>query len=299
MRSPIEIDITQLPPSGRHEAIFSTFERLEQRDKMILSADHDPQPVYYELKAKYPKCFTWDYMEEGPKVWRVLITRQLTLNNRKVADLLLENVGLADIFTEFGIDFCCQGNTTLEEACRVQKIDVADFLSAIGTTKSRSSGWRPHFDLWSSRLLIYYILENHHAWESSALEEISDLVEKVGDHHGKKFPVLYKIRALFLRLRHALLTHHEEEEAGLFPLILEGSKSADLLKALERMKSEHTDMAAMLSDLSLLTNNFQPASGACDSYRLLFHKLKELKADIQQRICIENSVLAPKAVWYE
>ena len=265
---------------------------------MILTVDHDPQPLYYELKAKYPKCFSWDYIEEGPKVWRVLITRQLTLNNRKVADLLSENIGLANIFTQFGVDFCCQGNITLEEACRRQKIDIDIVLSAIGNAANNNTGWQPHFELWSGRLLIHYLVENHHAWEKQAMAELRELLAKVVAHHGKKFPALYRVRELFSRLQHVLLTHFTEEEEELFQLILEGSKSADLLKSLELMKSEHTDVAAMLSDLSLLTNNFQPPSGACDSYRLLFHKLKTLKADIQQLIYIENNVLAPKAVWY-
>ena len=35
--------------------------------------DHDPKPLYYQLEAKYPKQFSWTYLERGPEVWRVKI----------------------------------------------------------------------------------------------------------------------------------------------------------------------------------------------------------------------------------
>jgi uncharacterized protein (DUF2249 family) len=37
--------------------------------------DHDPKPLYYQLAAEQPGTFSWDYVEQGPYVWRVRIGR--------------------------------------------------------------------------------------------------------------------------------------------------------------------------------------------------------------------------------
>ncbi|MDR7525880.1 MAG: DUF2249 domain-containing protein, partial [Armatimonadota bacterium] len=35
--------------------------------------DHDPKPLYYQFAAELPGQFTWQYLEQGPEVWRVRI----------------------------------------------------------------------------------------------------------------------------------------------------------------------------------------------------------------------------------
>ena len=35
--------------------------------------DHDPKPLYYQFAAEHKGEFTWDYLEQGPAVWRVRI----------------------------------------------------------------------------------------------------------------------------------------------------------------------------------------------------------------------------------
>ena len=41
----------------------------------MLVNDHDPKPLYYHFKAEYDGTFTWDYLDQGPDVWRVRISR--------------------------------------------------------------------------------------------------------------------------------------------------------------------------------------------------------------------------------
>lgn len=67
------IDVREYPPREKHPAIFKTFESLEIGTKMELINDHNPKPLLYEFKIERPGTFTWDYLEEGPEVWRVAI----------------------------------------------------------------------------------------------------------------------------------------------------------------------------------------------------------------------------------
>ena len=41
----------------------------------VLVNDHDPKPLYYQFKAEYDGAFGWDYLDQGPDVWRVRISR--------------------------------------------------------------------------------------------------------------------------------------------------------------------------------------------------------------------------------
>jgi uncharacterized protein (DUF2249 family)/hemerythrin-like domain-containing protein len=72
-----KVDLRQIPPPQRHPLIFSTFGTLAPGEAMILVNDHDPKPLYYQFQATMPGQFAWDYLENGPEVWRVEI-RKLT-----------------------------------------------------------------------------------------------------------------------------------------------------------------------------------------------------------------------------
>jgi uncharacterized protein (DUF2249 family) len=70
-----QLDVRTEPPSRRHELIFDTYAGLADGQGFVLVNDHDPKPLYYQLAAEHPNQFSWDYLEEGPEVWRVRIGR--------------------------------------------------------------------------------------------------------------------------------------------------------------------------------------------------------------------------------
>ena len=70
-----QLDVRPQPPARRHELIFDTYDRLGLGEGFVLINDHDPKPLYYQLAAEHPDQFSWDYLEQGPEVWRVLIGR--------------------------------------------------------------------------------------------------------------------------------------------------------------------------------------------------------------------------------
>ncbi|HEX8939871.1 MAG TPA: DUF2249 domain-containing protein [Candidatus Limnocylindrales bacterium] len=69
------LDVRSEPPVRRHALIFETFEQLEPGTAFELRNDHDPKPLYYQFAAELGGRFTWDYLEQGPEVWRVRIGR--------------------------------------------------------------------------------------------------------------------------------------------------------------------------------------------------------------------------------
>jgi uncharacterized protein (DUF2249 family) len=69
------VDVREIAPRDRHPLIFSTFGALAANEAMELVNDHDPRPLYYQFQAELPAKFAWDYLESGPDVWRVRITK--------------------------------------------------------------------------------------------------------------------------------------------------------------------------------------------------------------------------------
>lgn len=67
------IDVRELAPMYRHQRIFETYESLQPGENFLLVNDHDPKPLYYQFQAERSGQFTWEYQEQGPKVWSVLI----------------------------------------------------------------------------------------------------------------------------------------------------------------------------------------------------------------------------------
>jgi len=69
------LDVRAEIPRRRHDLIFETFEQLPVGASYVLVNDHDPKPLRYQLQAENTGEFSWQYLEEGPEVWRVRIGR--------------------------------------------------------------------------------------------------------------------------------------------------------------------------------------------------------------------------------
>lgn len=70
-----DLDVRTLPPAQRHEQIFAAVAALVPGEGFVLANDHDPKPLKYQLDAEQPGEIGWEYLAEGPDVWRVLISR--------------------------------------------------------------------------------------------------------------------------------------------------------------------------------------------------------------------------------
>ncbi len=69
------LDVRNVVPRERHMLIFDTYTGLKPGEAFILINDHDPRPLYYQFEAEHTGQFSWNYLEQGPEVWRVRIGR--------------------------------------------------------------------------------------------------------------------------------------------------------------------------------------------------------------------------------
>lgn len=70
------VDARQYQPKDKHTVIFNTFFALKPEEMMELINDHDPRPLHYQFMIEYKDQFEWEYLEQGPEVWQVSITKK-------------------------------------------------------------------------------------------------------------------------------------------------------------------------------------------------------------------------------
>jgi uncharacterized protein (DUF2249 family) len=69
------LDVRVIPPREKHPTIFDTFRSLQPGEHFVLVNDHDPRPLRYQFEFEHTGQFGWEYLEQGPSVWRVAISR--------------------------------------------------------------------------------------------------------------------------------------------------------------------------------------------------------------------------------
>lgn len=72
-----DLDVRRVAHAQRHDVIFFTYRALPPGRGFVLVNDHDPVPLRYQFEARYTDEYTWDYLEQGPKVWRVRVGKTL------------------------------------------------------------------------------------------------------------------------------------------------------------------------------------------------------------------------------
>jgi regulator of cell morphogenesis and NO signaling len=67
--------VPSLQPALKHPTILKKFDDLKSGEAFLLINDHDPIPLYYEMKAEKGEIFEWEKVEDGPEVWKVVIKK--------------------------------------------------------------------------------------------------------------------------------------------------------------------------------------------------------------------------------
>jgi regulator of cell morphogenesis and NO signaling len=301
-----ELNVTLLEPVIKHSTIFKSFDALQPGEAFCILNDHDPKPLYYQIIAERGNVFTWRYKESGPVWWRVLIQKNGTEVDPTLGKLAAADIRKAEVFKKYGLDFCCGGKKSLRQACEEKNLDVSVIEKELLEVSQTHGKAGFDFNNWQLDFLTDYIYNEHHQYWYNEEPAITELVQKVAGHHGKQHKELLRVNELYLILRHELNTHFLKEEKVLFPhikqlvAIQENTSAAKAIlvnidEPLQMMEADHEVAGELLSEIRKTTNNYTLPSDACNSFKLLYHKLKSLEEDLHQHVHLENNILFPKA----
>ncbi len=70
-----ELDVRAIPQDSRHPTVFAAFDAVVPGASVDLLAPHDPAPVLWQLRDRAQGALDVTYIERGPRVWRVRLTR--------------------------------------------------------------------------------------------------------------------------------------------------------------------------------------------------------------------------------
>ncbi len=212
--------------------------------------------------------------------------------------------GSARVLDSFGLDYCCGGRRSLQDACAERSVDAAvvlDALSGIGVAES------PDWVSMGPAELVDHLEATHHAYLHSELTRLDALAEKVASVHGERHPELLEVLADFRDLRDDLEPHLLKEERMLFPMIRELARSDEpptfhcgsLQNPISVMLREHDDAGALLTQLRDDSRDFVVPADGCASYHALYEGLEELEVDTHLHVHKENNLLFPAVVALE
>ena len=235
------------------------------------------------------------------------------VTTKTVRELALENPAATRVLEKLGIDYCCGGNKTLEQACAAAQLPIDEVLDSLEIaeqarrTTEKVSDWQKE----SLAELVEHIKKTHHQYTRDEIARLGPLFQKVCSVHGKNHPELLHIRASFQGLSQELTMHMMKEEMVLFPYMVRMEEAVlqnepvlpppfgSVQNPVSMMEHEHESAGNALRAMRQASGGYKPPADACVSYQTLYQALAEFEADLHQHIHLENNILFPRAVAME
>jgi regulator of cell morphogenesis and NO signaling len=229
----------------------------------------------------------------------------------KVKEIALLNPGAKRILEEAGVDYCCGGSRSLQDACAHSAVSAEVVLKRLRENKEQRG---PEDTSWSSAPLAEltrHIVEQHHRYVRGSIPRLRTLAAKVRAKHAANHPELAEIERLFIALGLDMTMHMQKEEMILFPYIeaLERSRSGGetleqpffqtVRNPVQAMMNEHDAAGGLLRALREASHGYAAPEDACASYRELYKSLEGFEADMHTHVHLENNILFPRALEME
>ena len=235
----------------------------------------------------------------------------MELARTHIRDIVVEDYRTAAVFQKYGLDFCCGGAVPVEQACREKNIDTDGVVDEVEAVLTAGPSAEPNANEWELDFLAEYIVQNHHRFVTRQTPVLRQHAEKVASVHGERRPELVEVAGLVDAMLDDMASHMLREEQVLFPLIkalARAQKSGESIEdipmqtvrgAIQVMEAEHSESGNILERLRELTDDYNPPSSACMTYRVLFKELEEFDLDMRRHIHLENNILFPKSIRLE
>ena len=231
------------------------------------------------------------------------------VETQTVGELVAADFRTAAVFEQFGIDFCCSGRRTLDDACRAAAADPVTVIHAL-TALPPAIDTDDDAARWPIPRLIDFIVSTHHAYVRSAMPAITRHLAKLVEVHGTRHLELPRIAAYFQQIVADLSQHMVKEEQVLFPYVRDLAEAGDtcgrtqspfgtVANPIRMMEREHQEVGDALRLIRELTRGYAAPDDGCTTYGITMAELRQFERDLHRHVHLENNVLFPAAMRIE
>ena len=234
----------------------------------------------------------------------------MSLTDKTIGQIVADDFRTAAIFKKHGIDFCCKGGRTIEEACDKKGVAPSALINELESLPKGNSNEVDVRD-WPLDLLANYIVRIHHQYVRDKTSMLLQFLDKLCRVHGDRHPELFEINRIFNESARDLASHFQKEENVLFPFIeslVKAQQSGEPLgeihfgtveNPIAMMMHEHSVEGDRFEEIVKLTNGNTPPADACNTNKVTYAMLQEFEKDLNRHIHLENNILFPKAIALE
>lgn len=230
--------------------------------------------------------------------------------NTSVGEIVKANFKTAQVFDKNGIDFCCGGGISIDEACKKSKVEMNKLVPELEVLLKMNDPDSRYIDGLELNELCNYIEKRHHTYVSENIPFLQQKLQKLCDVHGENHPELFEVKVLFDGAAGNLSAHMKKEELILFPSIRHivktksnggdiDSKFGGIKETIDEMHEEHETEGERFMKISALTSSYSCPPDACGTYQVTYETLKEFENDLHRHIHLENNILFKKAILLE
>jgi regulator of cell morphogenesis and NO signaling len=143
--------------------------------------------------------------------------------------------------------------------------------------------------------LVLHVVSSHHQNLRTVLPFLGPLSAKVARVHGEHDPKLIEVHHTFAQMAETLEAHLDLEERVLFRLAEAAAVDrAEIQRALDGARNDHSEMDAAMRHIRALTRDFAAPDWACTSYRRLLTELQTLEENLLHHVRVEDEILFPR-----
>lgn len=225
--------------------------------------------------------------------------RDIMEKEMSIGEIVASDFRAASVFKDAGIDFCCGGKMSLEQACKKKGINAETVEDKLADLESEPVDEAHNFKEWDPGFLCDYIINAHHKYVLKSLPELVFYTMKIASVHGEHHPELIEVAKLFAEINHELLPHLKNEEEVLFPAIKEylrsgsGESKAVIINEINKLSAEHEFAGGAMDKINTITDNYKVPADGCNTYNVSFRLLQQFEDDLHVHVHLENNILFP------
>ena len=229
----------------------------------------------------------------------------------KVKDIALSDPRARKVLEAAGLDYCCGGSKSLQEACLHADVSAEEILNRLRQCREEAGLVQSIWLTAPLQDLSCHIREKHHQYVRDAIPRIQALLRKVRAKHGENHPEIAAIENLFAEVGQEMIMHMQKEEHILFPYIdaLERSAKGNgpveppffrtVRNPIHTMMKEHDAAGDLVKQIRKASSEYDPPADVCMSFQALYQDLERFEEDLHEHVHLENNILFPRAVELE